>query len=786
MIFDIFKQNAGAPAKSEETRFDRYAAYIIIAGAFLLPLFFIPLSAFSLPFAKALLLAVIGIAALLFWLIGRLQDGIIRIPKSTILVALLVLIAVSLASAIFSPSAQASFFGLSYELGTFGSVLFLTLIAFLGALLFESRSRLFSLYIAVVASFLVVFVFQTANIFSDGDFLFFKNFDASVGSILGKWNDLALFAGMTALLSLVTIEYLTLEKKARIFFYCVLALALATLFVASFSLAWGILGVFALIISVYRFSLILFAKKAGKALAANTLPFVSLAVLLLSVLFFLSGDALQGPLSNALGINQLEVRPAWSATTDIIKGTWKENLLLGSGPNLFVKQWLLLKDEAVNSSIFWNTDFRFGIGLVPTFAVTTGILGALAWLFFLGALVYRGARAFLSASDEVTHYFVFSLFAVLVYLWSAMIFYVPSMPLAAYAFLFSGCFIALMAQKKFIKTISFTYTADPRIGFATVLVLVTLLIGIVVGGYFVAKRVIAFLYFQNARTAFESAGDIARAEQSLGKAIGFFPADAFYRSLIDVRLAQISDLLQNKDVSTEAARARFQELLGFAVASGNAAIAANSTDYMNWLALARVYASLVPLKVEGAYESAKPIMENARARNPKSPRLVLEAARLEIAHGAKDEGKKLVDEALRLKSNYTDAVFVLAQIEIDAGNVKNAITSLEKAAFLSPNDAGIFFQLGLLKYNQKEYAGAREALSRAVQLVPDYANARYFLGLAQYELKNVSAAIGEFEAIQKTNPDNAEVARIIANVKSGRAPLEKTATAVLDEPPIEE
>lgn len=785
MMFNIFKQSAGAP-RSEETRFDTIATFTVIAGAFLLPFFFIPFSAFSLPFAKSLLLAAIGIVALLFWLVGRLQDGVVRIPKSILLVSVFSLVAVSLASAIFSPSAQASFSGLAYDLGTFASILFLALVAFLGAVLFESRARLFSLYLAIVVSFLVVFALQAANIFAGGDFLFFKNFDSSVGSIIGKWNDLALFAGMVALLSLITIEYLTLGKKTRVFFYCVLLLALASLFVASFSLAWGVLGVFALIISVYRFSLILFAKKSGRALSAQTLPFVSLAVLLLSVLFFLSGDALQGPISNALHINQVEVRPAWSGTIDVIKGTWRENLLLGSGPNLFVKQWLLFKDDAVNPSPFWDTDFRFGIGLLPTFAVTTGLLGVLAWLFFLGALVYRGARAFLAASDEATHYFVFSLFAALIYVWSAMIFYVPSLPLAAYAFLLSGCFVAFLAQKKFIKTISFAYTSDPRIGFATVLVLVAFLIGTVAGGYFVAKRVVAFLYFQNARVAFEAKGDVARAEESLSTAIKFFPADAFYRSLIDIRLTQINELLQSKDVSAEAARARFQELLGFAVASGNAAITANPTDYTNWLALARVYASLVPLKVEGAYESAKPIMENARTRNPKSPRLVLEEARLEIAHGAKEEGKRLVGEALRLKSNYTDAIFVLAQLEIDAGNVKNAITSLEQAAFLSPNDAGLFFQLGLLKYNTNDYAGAKGALLRAVQLVPDYANARYFLGLTEYELGNITAAIGEFEAIQKTNPENSEILLIIANLKDGRAPLTKTPAAALDEPPIEE
>src|SRR3989344_3466938 len=404
MIMDFFKQALGSSSRREETRFDTAAFFVVLAGAFLLPLFFMPLPAVSLSFGKALLLALTGIIALLLWLVGRLQGGVIHVPKSGILAALLGILGAFLVSALFSPSPQISFSGLDYELGTFVSLLFLTLFAFLGAALFESRSRLFALYIAVVASFTAVF-------------FLLNGLNSSAGSLLGKWNDLGLFAGLIALLSLITLEYLTLEKKIRIFFYCALGIAIATLMVVSFSLAWGILGVFALIVVVYRFSLILFAKKAGRTLAVNTLPYAALAVLLLSVLFFLSGNALQGYLSTMLNVNQIEVRPAWSATTDILKGTWNESLIFGSGPNLFVRQWLLLKDEAVNLSAFWDTDFRFGIGLLPTFAVTTGLLGALAWLVFLGALLYRGARAFFAAADQGTHYFVFSFFSVLVYLW---------------------------------------------------------------------------------------------------------------------------------------------------------------------------------------------------------------------------------------------------------------------------------------------------------------------------------------------------------------------------------
>ena len=604
MIMDFFKQALGSSSRREETRFDTAAFFVVLAGAFLLPLFFMPLPAVSLSFGKALLLALTGIIALLLWLVGRLQDGVIHVPKSGILAALLGILGAFLVSALFSPSPQISFSGLDYELGTFVSLLFLTLFAFLGAALFESRSRLFALYIAVVASFTAVFLLEAARLILGDGFFLLNGLNSSAGSLLGKWNDLGLFAGLIALLSLITLEYLTLEKKIRIFFYCALGIAIATLMVVSFSLAWGILGVFALIVVVYRFSLILFAKKAGRTLAVNTLPYAALAVLLLSVLFFLSGNALQGYLSTMLNVNQIEVRPAWSATTDILKGTWNESLIFGSGPNLFVRQWLLLKDEAVNLSAFWDTDFRFGIGLLPTFAVTTGLLGALAWLVFLGALLYRGARAFFAAADEATHYFVFSLFAVLVYLWSSTIFYVPSFSVVALAFLFTGCFVALCAQKKLIGTVSFSYTNDPRVGFATVLVLVILLIGTVVGGYFVTKRLVAFLYFQDARTAFEQS-DIVRAERSLGKALEFYPADAFYRALIEVRIAQMNELFQKQDIPAETLRAQFQEILGAAVAAGNAAIAVNETDYLNWLSLARIYTALVPIKVEGAYEHAK-------------------------------------------------------------------------------------------------------------------------------------------------------------------------------------
>ena len=47
---------------------------------------------------------------------------------------------------------------------------------------------------------------------------------------------------------------------------------------------------------------------------------------------------------------------------------------------------------SLNSTVFWNTDFSSGIGFIPTSFVTTGIVGALAWIAFLVLLIVFGFR----------------------------------------------------------------------------------------------------------------------------------------------------------------------------------------------------------------------------------------------------------------------------------------------------------------------------------------------------------------------------------------------------------
>ena len=85
-------------------------------------------------------------------------------------------------------------------------------------------------------------------------------------------------------------------------------------------------------------------------------------VLFLSLTLAIWGGSINAKLISQLGISNVDVRPSLSVTFDIAKNTLTNRPLFGSGPNTFVLQWLSYKPDAITSSIFWNTDFTYGIG----------------------------------------------------------------------------------------------------------------------------------------------------------------------------------------------------------------------------------------------------------------------------------------------------------------------------------------------------------------------------------------------------------------------------------------
>jgi tetratricopeptide (TPR) repeat protein len=760
--------NAPIATMPKQSRLDTTAYIVLSLVLFLAPIFFIP--SFSVPFTigKSGLLLYGTALAFVLWMVARLKDGVFEAPKNWFYASSGLVAVTYLVSALVSGNREFSLSGQAFELGTasfiIGSLVFFALIP----LLAKSKEKIAYGYYALLGSFLITGLFHALRFVVGPEFLSFGFFTSPSANLIGKWNDLSIFFGLISLSSLLALELGTISKKVKILSYIAFFGSLALLVIANFQSVWIVLALFSLVFFVYQLSF-----KKAVAPSERKLPAYTLLALILSVFFVFAGNSLGELASNALGISQIEVRPSWGATTEITVSSLSSDPVFGVGPNRFSTQWLLAKPEGINNTLFWNVDFNYGIGFVPSMLVTTGVVGALAIVIFLALYLMTLAKSLMSqGTSPISRYLVLSTLFGSLYLWIFSVIYVPSQALWILTLGMTGLFVASLREDGAIKSASVSIATRPTWSFVSVLLTILALIGTLSFAYHLSTKILANVYFQRGVSALQSTGALDQGEADITRAISLSESPLYYRVLSELYLARLNELFVDKKISQIEAQSKFQALLATAIQSAQRAVALDGTDYQNHLALGRVFEAVVPLNISGAYDNAKTTYGEGLARNPQSPEIELILARLEITNKDNDEARVHIDKALAEKADYADAIFLLSQIDIAEGNISKAIESVRSVATLSPNDAGVFFQLGLLYYNQKDYVNAIGALERAVVLSPEYANAKYFLGLSYYQVDNTAErAINEFKDLATTNPDNAEIKAILDNLEAGKPPF---------------
>jgi tetratricopeptide (TPR) repeat protein len=668
---------------------------------------------------------------------------------------------------------------------------------FLVSNLFVDRKRIVLAYLAFIASFAVIALYQFIRLVFGPGALSFGVFTSATDNLVGSWNDLGLYFGATTLLSFITLELLRMPRWARTACAVILGVSLFFLSVINFRAVWLVLGAFALIFFLYNFSFNrarLTQESPVQGTGKRALPVISLVVLVISFIFIFFQGNIYETLSKDIGIkpldrfivSNLEVSPSWSSTFQIAKNSFMKHPLLGVGPNRFINEWLQTRPVEINNTVFWATDFNYSIGLIPTFIITTGIVGFLVWLAFMVLFVYMGFRVlFARVHETFTSYISISAFIISLYFWIFAIIHVPSAALIVLTFMFTGIFFASSIGSGFIKVHTFDIVRDPRRSFVSVLVLIAILLGVVVFGSEISRRYIASIYFNKALASVQ-ANDVNGAEVNLNRALTFNQDDLYYRTVSQLNLAKLQQLLQQQNIAQDVLKSQFQTDLGLAQENAQHALAIDPTKYENWIAAGNVYSEVVPFNFDKAYEQALAAYTEARRLNPMNPTILLMMAKLEVAHKDIPKAKSLIGESIKLKNDYTDAIYMLAQIQINEGDLKSAIQSVEALTFTRPNDSGVYFQLGLLRYNNKDYKGAASALQQAIVITPEYANAKYFLGLSLSKLGQRTEALEAFRDILKTNPENTEVQKIIQNLENKKDPLTGTSGASKETPPVTE
>src|SRR3989344_5500603 len=487
------------------TLFTRISFGILLLVTFLAPIFFLPIAFTSTQFGTSLLFAFGVILALLVYIISALFYGEIELPVSSkyiLGVTALVPIVYTLAG-VANGFSRMSFFGYTFDINTVGFMLLGFAYLFLVSLLFRNKTRIFYSYFAFVVSAIILSIFLLIRIIFGADVLSFGVFTSLTSSMVGSWNNVGIFFGIGAILSLLTFEMVQVSKLMKGLLLIALVFSLFFLALVNFDVIWIIVAITAFLFILYSlFSSPEVSSTMSIKQRLFRIPLCTALVFIVSLVFVIWGASIGSYLSNTLNVTNVEVRPTLSVTLDIARKTIMDRPLFGSGPNTFTTQWLTWKPDDIVSTIFWNTDFANGIGLIPTFAVTTGIVGVLSWLLFLGFYVYLGIKSiFTRVSDSFLKYLLTSSFFVSLYLWFMTFMYMPSTAIFILTLFFTGLFFASVYLAEIIRVETKVFSLNPKTGFVSSLVLVGFFLASIALGYGLFKNSESLWYFQKSSHA---------------------------------------------------------------------------------------------------------------------------------------------------------------------------------------------------------------------------------------------------------------------------------------------
>ena len=770
---------------------DKISKIGIYLTVFLLPIFFLPWTGDALDFNKQVLLILLVFISSFAWMLKTLISGRIRIGFSWIHLAIGVLFLAILGSTIFSLYSYGSFWG--WPQATSESLLTLiSLILFYLVLESEfKKEEVFYLVINLFFSVFLVMLFGALQLF--GKFVLYFPFTKTAGfNMIGSASSLAILAAV--FLPILTLLIVKIKKNflLKIFLIINIVLNILVLALVNFSVAWWLV----IIGAILTVAVIAQRKDIfdGRWLM---LPMLFLAIGLLFIFFNIRIPKISAN-------RPIEISLSQKASLDIAKGSLKSNPVFGSGPGTFAFDFAKYKKADFNNGQLWNIGFnRAGSEFINSLA-TNGVLGALAFLFLIGSVIFYGIKIlfvkkgakekrrtpindegigeineFENATQEFLWVLSTGIFISFLVLTTNYFFYSSNLSLNFFEFLFLASFSALVIHKKeFVlkpstwPTLVFTFTFTLFFVFGL--------------GIFIleTQRCFASNDYQKGIVAWQK-NDTEQAIEKLRRAAELSPkVDLYWRRLAQLYVQQAGRTIRDKKLSKKDIHRRVQLYINNAVNSAKMAVDVSPKNVNNWSVRAFIYQQLSGV-INGADNWAIKSYESASQLEPLNPYFPTQEGLIYVQQASflpKDEeskkimilekAKKQFGRAIELKPDYAPANFQLAIVYRLEGEQQKAIRRLEAMEKIAPFSTGVAFQLGLIYYQNKDYQKAEKEFRRAIILNPNYSNARYFLGLILDREGKRQKAIDQFEKIKKFNPKNKELKKILRNLWNGRPALQ--------------
>jgi tetratricopeptide (TPR) repeat protein len=745
--------------------------YLVVALLFLTPVFFVPGLPASLGFDKVIISATIAMMVLILAGLSSLRYNQVSTVIPRALIAFWAFVVVAFLSGLFSGDIQDALRGSVFESQTAGFFAVMGLAMTIPLMLQRSKIMSLKALIALGAASALAILYTIVRLFIDSPVLSLGSFGSVTVSPVGSFNDLAILSALTVIVGLVTLLQLPLKKSYQIGLSVLVVLALAVMGVVNFFNLWIVVGFFGLLLLVYIFSRDTLFGRMGDEEKNTVSPWVigtTLLVCVVSIMFVVAGDYLGARISAMTEVNYIEVRPSVTATLDIAGGVYKEDILLGTGPNRFADAWRLNKDRSINETIFWNTDFNAGFGFIPTLFITLGILGGIAILVFHGLYLYLGYRMLLrgDSNDSFWYYFGVVTFLGAVFLWGISYVYVSGAVILLLAALLTG--LSFVAYQALVPSasVSVPLVSSRRRGFFLMTIVIVLITVSVSALFTLGKQYVAQAEFTKARTSATSIEEFQALTQS---AFSQYQDDTFAGAMAQTKLSQLQSMLGIQEPTKED-QDRFVALAVQARQDAEYAIALDPSNPDAHATLANVFMLLAGVGFEDAENLANGKIEDAKWRDPLNPSYAMMSAYMAVQLNDNALAREKVRSALELKNNFSEALFLLTQIDVREGNIQSAVDTTRQIITLEPNSPTRYYQLGVLLAANKDLDGAIAAYETAIKIDQNFANARYMLALTYLDKKQLEDALKQLRIVQQTNQENEELKNLISQLETNGLP----------------
>ena len=607
-------------------------------------------------FLKNIGLAVLGLMTLIICGLLGIRGGFF-IPRSKVFVIPLIIIGLGLLSALVNDHLLISWGGVGYEADTVAFFLSFFVLFLAGAIFFGSEKGFQTLFGLLFSLFILVTLAEIIDLF------FFQFMVERAATVVGSWFNLGIFYGFYVLFFALFLEFYRPRGIRLAAASVFLLFSVVMLVLVGFPLLWKIIGVYALLLCVFRIYLSFSSRFAeNKNDSFNTdkphpTPFYLLLLLVVALVFSVYSPTFSG-VSNVRGIT--EIKPSPVASFVVLRGLYQENfrnVLLGGGPNRFIENWILYKPREVNLTPFWNTDFGLASSLFMTIILTTGLVGAFFWLLLIGYIHADFIRAAMGQTKDPSRAApIIMLGALASFGWATFLFYNPGpVPLAMTA-LASGAGIGLSTTESFFVGIS---SALRRA--ITFLALVFVITIVVFGFMGITKRLLAIIHYQKGIHAFQENKTIIAGEE-VEKATLLYNNDLFERSLSEIYQLKLRDFLNNSS-SSELTKERFDSLASSTKGHAQAATKLNPNNYPNFISLGNVYTQLGLIGAPDTEADAKEAYSKSIKLNPSSPIPHFLYGRYLAIINKREDALKELELALTLKPDYQEAKNLLKELK---------------------------------------------------------------------------------------------------------------------------